>query len=187
MNRLLYILILIGLIGVFVIISSLQAEEKSIVNIVNIVGTVFSIVAFIIAIIQLNSIKKISIITNSTIEETKNKLKNSFSISDVSRGIKIIQEIQNYMSTDKYELARMRLQDLKPILIQLEQSVEFVSIFDSKDSYENSVLEIEVNISNFYDVIQGKRKINIGKLKLTLEKLSSVLIKYEQKLKFKTI
>ncbi len=84
-------LIIVGLLLTLYIVGfKLTDTEKTTVNVFSIIGTIASAFGFAIALIQIVALKEISVITQTTIQDTKEKLMLGISISDVTEAIKLI-------------------------------------------------------------------------------------------------
>lgn len=184
LNTSTYILSIIGVVISLLLAMKLQKEGKGIYEIVSVVGSVASLFGLIIAILQISSLKKIAEETNRAVEETKAELIQSISISDVSKAIKLIEQIQMYAGNKKFEAAHLRLQDLRILLIQFKGNAQSVRLND-KGKYDDLLADLGIHISNLYNTIFMKEKsINIVVLNQTLEDVAAILASLENELKF---
>jgi hypothetical protein len=184
LNTSTFILSIIGIVVCFFLGVKLQKEGKNIYEIVSAVGSVASFFGLAIAILQITSLKKITEATNLAVEETKAGLIQSISISDVSKAIRLIEQIQMYAGHKKFESAHLRLQDLRILLIQFKGNAHFVGL-NGKDKYDNLLADVGIHISNLYNTIFMKEKsINVAVLNQTLEDVGAILVTFENQLKF---
>jgi hypothetical protein len=179
------LIILAGIIISFLILYVLNNQKKlDIINGIGIVGSIASLVGISIAYLQILSVKRISESTNRAIDTTLNELMKSFSISDLSKAIKLIQEIQSLIRAEKQESALLRMQDLKSILIQIKH----IKILDGKYENEdyktlNTNLNIDISNINMY-LIKQKAGISFPKICENLESVTTFFAELENNLKY---
>ena len=162
------------------------SNKLDLVNGIGIVGSIASLTGIIIAYIQIVSVKKITESTNLAINKTLNELLKSFSISDLSRAIKLVQEVQNFIRLEKIESALLRMQDLKSILIQIRH-VEVLNDKYENEEYREIMTNLNIDISNINMIlIKQKNGINNVKLCENLELVSTFFSELESKLKYST-
>lgn len=183
------ILIIIGLlITLYFIGFKLTSDEKTTVNILSIIGTFSSIFGLAITLMQIIALKEISLLTQSTIAETKDKLMLGISISDVTEAIKLISEIDNFLGNQKNEIARSKIIDLKEKLIQFRSSKEFQLIIqDNKIKEIIDMLNIQISI--LYNVIYSDEdiKYNTDEIITQLQEISTYLTDFRNKIKYQTV
>jgi len=106
------------------------------------------------------------------------------SISEISKASKVIQEIQTSILHEKSELALIRMKDLKQILIQVKYNRDLTE-YTSINSYIQHITDLSIDINNVNDLLLGKKTgVNFSKVNQNLESLATVLIEFENKLKF---
>lgn len=177
------------LIGVFLIVLFIFIlDSRSLINILSVVGTMASFFGLAIAFIQIIALKQISEITQTTIGETKNKLILGISISDVTEAIKLISEIDNFFGNQKYEIARLKLIDLKDSLVQFKTSEEFKEIIDA-DSLNNLILDLNAQISALHVVVYSDEEIayNPESIITQIQDVSTYLSDFRNKIKYQTV
>lgn len=183
------ILFFIGICLSYYIISfELKEEEKKFINIISLTGTIFSFFGLAITFIQIIAIKEISVITQTTIKETKNKLILGISISDVTEAIKLISEIDNFLGTQKYEVARLKIIDLREKLIQFKSSEEFLLIVEN-DSIKQIIEKLNIQISTLYSIIYSEEDIKYNPENITdqLQDISTYLSDFRNNIKYQTV
>ncbi len=182
-------LIISGLIlTTYLIGFKLSTDERTTVNILSIIGTIASSFGLAIALIQIIALKEISVITQSTIKDTKDKLMLGISISDVTEGIKLISEIDSFIGNQKYEIARLKIIDLREKLIQFKSSKEFQLIIqDNKIQEIISLLNIQ--ISSIYNVIFSEEEIKYNPEEITnqLQEIATHLTDFRNNIKYQTV
>ena len=183
-NQVSITLVFIGVLLAIILVWRLPAAERNLINVTALVGSIASAFGLLIAVLQILSLKKITEATQEAVQETKDKLRRVISLSDVSRAIKLIEEIQNYASEEKYQLARLRLQDLRSLLLQFSGNADFGEIVEP-ELYERFLEDVNLSVVNLYDIMVGRKKrFDHSKLNQTLEKIVTILIQLENKLKF---
>ncbi len=175
--------IIIGaIILISVIIWQIDADDRTLLNISSIIGSIASLCGVIIAISEISSIKKISEITQNTIAETRSKLIQRISISDISKARNFIKQSQDYIRKNEYELAYLRLDDLRPLLEQFHHINEFTKL-QEYENYRILLKNMNVSIVSIRDY-KGKKEINTSKINKNLDEILAVLIKFENHLKY---
>jgi len=177
------ILCLFCIIGVPVIYKYVLSDnEQTTINFISLCGTFVSLIGLFITYIQVISLKQATEKTKLEIDNTLNRVNQIISISELSKGSKIIHEIQSANRSSNYELSLIRMQDLKAILIQVknQQNEDLI-----KDKFKTAIKNLGIDIGA-YDALLTKQKtgIDITKVNSNLEKLSTTLIEFENKLKF---
>lgn len=183
------IFIIVGvLLTAYLVGFKLTDEEKTTVNVLSIIGTIASSFGLAIALIQIIALKEISVVTQSTIKDTKEKLMLGISISDVTEAIKLISEIDSFIGNQKYEIARLKIIDLREKLIQFKSSKEFqVIIQDNKIKEIISMLNIQ--ISTIYNVIFSEEEIKYNPEDITnqLQEIATHLTDFRNNIKYQTV
>lgn len=182
-------LIIIGLIvSIYLVGFRLTDSEKTLVNVSTVIGTIASFFGLAIAFIQIFALKEISVITQATIQATKNKLMLGISISDVTESIKLISEIDSYIGNQKYEIARLKIVDLREKLIQFKSSEEFKLVV--QDNRIKEIIDVlNVQISTLYNVIFSDVDIKYNPDDITsqLQDIATHLTDFKNKIKYQTV
>ena len=97
-----YLIALAGILTCIVLVVIAYRDDQNPYTIASLIGSVASLFALVIAIIQIVSIKRISEATNKAVEETKDKIIHAISVSDVSKAIKLIEEVHRTYGHDNY-------------------------------------------------------------------------------------
>jgi hypothetical protein len=181
--------IIIGLV-LTAIILFIEKDNRTLLNVLSISGTMASFFGLAIAFIQIIALKDISEVTQLTINNTKDKLKLGISITDVTEGIKLISEIENYLGNLKFEIARLRLTDLKEKLIRFKSSDAFLTIVQ-KDEIKKIVDDLDIQISNLYSCVYPEPGSEIlfdnTILKNQLPKITTYLTEFRDKIQYQTV
>lgn len=176
----------IGTILIVILFNLITEKERTIVNFFTLFGTFASIFGLWIAYIQIISLKKTNEQTKIAVENSLNKINQMLSVSELSKAIKLIQEIQTSNNNGKHEVSLIRMKDLKAILIQIRFNLD-LNIYTETNSYNQNITDISININNMNDLLTGKKKgLNFSRLNSNLEELSTTISEFENKLKFET-
>ncbi|MCD8413700.1 hypothetical protein [Tenacibaculum finnmarkense] len=175
---------IIGLLIIIILYNNLNETDKNTVNFISIFGTFLSFFGIVFAFLQLESIKEINTNTHKEVKASISRINDILSISELSKGVKIIQEIQTSIQNKKYELSLIRMKDLKYILIQTKHNSKLIE-YTKKEEYENSIINLSIDINNVSDsILKPNKTVNYSKVNSNLEGLSTKISELENKLKF---
>lgn len=175
---------IIGLLIIVILYYNLNETEKNIVNFVSIFGTFLSFFGIVFAFLQLENLKEINNNTNTEVKKSISRVNDILSISELSKGVKIIQEIQASIHNKKYELSLIRMKDLKHILIQTKHNSKLIELTKNIE-YEDSIMNLSIDINNVSDsLLKSNKTVNYSKVNSNLEGLSTKISELENKLKF---
>lgn len=177
----LILLISILCIGICV---NLDHNLKNIVNYTTIIGTSLSLIGIIIAYLQILSIKNSYELVSTNVNIAIQRLNQVNRISDLSRSVKLTEEIQNYIKNNNYMLALLRMRDVKYILISIKHYEELISL-NYSEKYQATFNRFVVDLNNLNSHIEGTKKIDIKKINNNLEEISTQLSHIENHLKNK--
>lgn len=154
------------------------------INIISTVGSIASLTGIAIAYTQIISVKKISESSNIAIQSAISELVKSFSISDLSRSVKLVQEIQSLLRGDKMESSLLRMKDLKSMIIQIKH-VEILKEKYDFEEYKKSLTNLNIDMANINALlIKHKTGVNIQKINNNLEDISTFLNELENIIKY---
>jgi len=175
----------ICIIALVIILTIIYKQNKlDLIIFVGVFGSIASIAGISISYLQILSVKEISESTKRAIDSSLNEMIKSFSISDLSRTIKLIQEIQNFIRTDKIESSLLRMNDLKSVLIQIRH----VSFLDGKylrEDYQKISVDLNIDISNInLQLLNKKTGVNYHTICMNLENVVTFFTDLENKLKY---
>lgn len=162
----------------------LDAIERNLSNAFTIFGTYLSLIGILISISQIQDVASINESTKQAIDESIHRLNQLVVVADLSKAIKIIEEIQQFIQQQNYPIALIRMKDLKSILIQAKHHEnELLNI--NTTLFEINVNELIKDIFRLEDYILGvrNRNFNISKISKNLGALSTILTIVETKLK----
>jgi len=178
------LIFIIGFLGLFFYYNNLDKTLKNSLNLITIFGTYLSLFGIIMSFIQIYDLKAINDRTQKEVNESLKKINNILSVSELSKSLKIVDEIQNSLRSNKNEVALIRMKDLKYILIQIKHN-KALEIYTSNDEYSDLLVDLSIDISNLSDnIFRPHKNINVTKVNLNLEKISTKFSELENKLKF---
>lgn len=182
-------LIIVGLaLTFYILLFKLTTAERTTINIISVIGTMASLFGLAIAFIQIIALKEISVITQNTISDTKNKLMLGISISDVTEALSLVSEIDSFIGNQKYEIARLKIMDLREKLIQFKSSEEFKLIVQEVRIKE--IIEtLNLQISILYNVVfsEIELKFNSEDVNSQLQEVATYLTDFKNKIKYLTV
>jgi hypothetical protein len=182
-NTLIIISLFLMIVIVGFIMFFLDDTEKTIPNYITIIGTVLSLIGLLITYVNVFALKSEAIVISEQITRTYNKINQLNSIADISKAIKIVQEIQNFIHYKKIELALLRLRDLKCMLIQFSED-QLLNELTKNKAFEEQIKDLGIDINSIDSyVLQSNRKVNFSDIIKNLEELSTYLTKFEMKFK----
>jgi predicted nucleotidyltransferase len=157
--------------------------DRSILNFITLLGTFASLFGLIIALLQIKSIKKISEQTKQEVEKSLEHLNLLLSLSDLAKSNLMIREIMSHVKSGKYELAHIRMSDLKNILIEI-QNKENLKDYIGIKKYSQYVIDLTIDMKNvYYFLINNKNEVEFNKISDNLEDLSTIIIDLENRIK----
>jgi len=119
----------------------------------SIFGILASALGLFIVVIQIFALKSISQFTRETAENTRNRIISFLHASDISKSIKIIQEIQIYNRIKKFEISILRMQELKYSLVQIKNNSKFEEMIKVTD-FSNHITDLSININSVEKELQ---------------------------------
>lgn len=174
----------IGFLIIVILYYNLPQENKNVINFISIFGTFLSFFGIVFSFLQLYNIKEINAQTQAEVNKSINKINDILSISELSKAIKIIQEIQQYLHSDKKELSLLRMKDLKQILIQIQYNGKLE--LANNEEFNQYIVDLSIDINNISDnLLNEKKRVEVSKIISNLEEVSTILSKFENNLKFK--
>lgn len=179
------LLFIIGTVIIVFIFIMLPEKDKSIVNAFSLFGTFFSLFGLAVAYFQIQSINFTNNQTKMAINASLLRINQILSVSELSKANKTIQEIQSFLSHNKYEMALLRMKDLKSILIQVKFN-EDLTEYTGNNIYNQNITTLGSDMNNLNSLIIGyKKDLNFSRLNQNLEGISTILTEFENKIKYK--
>jgi hypothetical protein len=159
-------------------------KDQNMINGITVLGTYLSLLGIVISYFQIKSVKDINEKTKTAIEKSLQRLNQLVVVADLSKAIKIIEEIQQFIQQKNYAIVLIRMKDLKSILIQAKHNEEANKLIEY-ESFCINLNELIVDIKNMHEFTTGYKKTNLNFSKIAnhLEDLSTTLTAFEHKLK----
>jgi len=175
------------IVFVLCIITYFFRDKLNIITYISIIGSYASLFGIWISYEQIKSVKDISKITQQSIEKNLSEVNLYLSYSDISKTIKIIYEIENYILISKLEPALIRMRDLKLALIQISQNSRLIKEDDKKKLLTTHITNLGIDIANVYSHIKDQGELDPKVINQNLENATTYLAELESKLKFQKL
>ncbi len=146
------------------------------------VGSVASVFGLLIAIVQILAVKRVTDATHSAVKETKEQLISRISLADVAKASSIVEQIQMQLMNRKFELAHLRLQDLRSLLMQFRAG--HLSNDRVNEHYDELLKNVGIHSENLFGAIYKKKTIDITVINHTLQGVIDILVAAENDLTF---
>jgi hypothetical protein len=178
--------IAVALLLAIILFMKIPAEQNTLLNQVGVLGTIASVLGLVLTYIQVLSIKETTVKTKKAVDDSINRVNEILTISELSKGIKNIELIQNSIKSENFDLAEILMKDLKSLLIQTKHIRDFATNTGTGE-FQTLLLNLAMDINNLRQ-LDNQEGIEIDHFKImsNLDDVSSVLIELENKLKFKT-
>lgn len=161
--------------------------DPSLIDYIMRFGTFASLAGLYYIILQIIKIKDISESTNEAVAKTHSSLVNNITRSNISRGLKTIQETQGLIRNKKYEISLIRLQEIKAFLIDMMHNNGFSEMINDF-KIKNDIKKLQGYINSVDKEIQIKKNqdytLDGSIINSYLESLSSKLSIFDTKLKY---
>ncbi|MGI4729788.1 MAG: hypothetical protein ACRYGB_14530 [Janthinobacterium lividum] len=165
--------------------SLLPTKDKTFINVLSIIGFLLSLLGIVIAYLQILSIKQIAVDTQNEIKENIRLSNNLFMLSDISRKVAMVNEIQGYFLRDEnVELCILRMTDLKVILNSIKNQEHYRTLITKRnflDIFQN--FNLDLNNLNKHIINNPRNKIDKIVISEHLEEMSTLFLSVETKLK----
>jgi hypothetical protein len=161
-----------------------EQKVQNMINGITVFGTYLSVFGIFISYLQIKSAAAINLETKYAIEKSLEKMNQLILVADLSKANKIIDEIQQYIVHEYYQIALIRMKDLKSILIQAEQNKDiYATMLDN--CFTNNLDTLKADIISLHQFTTGFKKsgLNFSKISIHLEELSTSLTAFEHQLK----
>lgn len=150
---------------------------------ITIFSSLITIFGFIITIIQIIKTRKISNAAYSAASEAKTVIKNTIVISDLSKLVKSIQEIQNDIANEKNDAAFLRTKVLIHALIEIRQLALSME-YDKSNIITKMVAQLGILRRQLEEAIYKKEKVEVLKINQKLSEFEIELSELTAKIKF---
>ena len=184
-QKLTVIIFLVLTLIAIILFVNFRSQKDSYFDFISVWGSAASIGGFIFLFFQVKSQQALTKEVNQKIEDTKNLLTRIASISDISKGTKIAEQAQDFLKVQKFELASLRLKDLREILIQMRNYDEKHEVIKYGDSiHSRHISNINIDLNNIHDyLLKKKSSINEVQIIHNLEEVGTFITEFEIKIK----
>jgi hypothetical protein len=173
-------IILLITAGVFFLL--VPVGERTIVNGFTIFGTPLSLYGIAIAYLQIGSVRKINKVIEEEVRASTAKKDMLLSVSDIQKAISIINYINDKINNEKYELAQLKIGDLREIVVSIKCKKNFNEYVPENYGSHLSNLTDDIGSINNY-IRNNNNMLNLELISRHLTNLSGALIEIENKLK----
>lgn len=146
------------------------------------VGSVASLFGLLIALVHILAVKRVTDATHNAVKETKEQLISRISLADVAKASRIVEQIQTQLVNKKFELAHLRLQDLRALLMQFRAGHLLKD--GVNEQYDELLKSMGIHSENLYGAIYKKKMIDITVINHTLQGVIDILVTAENDLTF---
>lgn len=159
------------------------ANSNRLMAYLSLIGNIASIAGILFAVYQILKIKSNSELTKIAIEETRHDIERIFSIADLTKSNEAIKLIQDSIATTKYEIALLRLQELKLMIIEFKE-IPLLDVGDFKQRISDIIIKLGVDIISLHNcVISTDSRFRPEIVLEHLESTSEMLTEIKSKLK----
>ena len=155
-------------------------EQLTIFNLATLLGFYVSIYGLAVALWQIIALQNITISTQFAVKQTREKVEQILSISDLAKIVTIIRIIEEYINSEKYELAKLRLCDVKDFMMR----VEFIGKIEfDKDDFGRLKKRVEIGLNNIDKQMSNRGRLDKIVFCQDMEEIASMLSRLENQLK----
>jgi hypothetical protein len=150
------------------------------VVLLGVVGSYASVFGIIYTLLQVRHLSSEAEIIKKTAEETKQRLFEFEHFGSLATAIKLVQEIQGYARSRKYELAVARLQELK---IAIERAKHVLGGKNPERGFDDSVRTINFQIASMEKEFEVHHtQLRISAINSELETIMDFLVRIQNQL-----
>jgi hypothetical protein len=158
-------------------------QGRTLPEILAIVGSVASLFGLLIAIMQILAVKKVADATHAAVNETRARLVSRISLADVAKATRIVEQIMTHLMNKKLELAHLRLQDLREMLMQFRAG-SFLN-GETTAQYDQLLTNVGIHSENLFSAIYKDKSIDVRVINHTLQCIVEILVKAENELTYR--
>lgn len=158
--------------------------NNHLITYLSLAGSIASIVGILFAIYQILKIKSNTEITRISVERTRHDIERIFSIADITKSNETIKLIQDSIATAKYEIALIRLQELKLMIIEFKE-IPLLDVGNFKSRISELIITLGIDIISLHNcVISSDTRFRPKVVLEHLETVSEMLTEIKAKLKY---
>lgn len=178
------LLLFIGVLGAIIVLLLLPEKSKILLNYISVIGTFASVFGLLIAYLQILSLKSTSKSIGKAVQSSTHRINTIFSIADLAKSKKIIEEVQLMLQNDIYHAGVLRLKDLKELLIQAKYNEDLQKLTQLQE-YKSIIIDTGIDITTLNNyILKVKSTINKSKIISNLEQTRTKIIEFENELKY---
>jgi hypothetical protein len=183
-NRTALSLVATGIVATAVVALLLLRAGREAAVVLSAAGSVASLFGLIIIAIEVLSLRGVAESTRQAVEGTQAEIAASISLADISRALRSIEQVQSFARDGKYELAHMRLQDVRDLLVRLRDNPRFSPSLKPKQ-FRELLSSVGAELSGLYDsAYDSTTEFDSRRLYQNMERLVIVLVSFENQLRF---
>lgn len=178
-----YILCIVLIVGVVYFARFYDNARQD--SISSLIGTIITILGFWLTVSQLKTVEQIATETQTKVDDAvgfvKNRIKEILSVSECVAAQQTVNDIEKYVSDNKFELAVLKLKEIHKALIGIFRDEELKS--KTSITLDLLVKNIGLDITNLYTNISTPSQVNVKDIFPHLRDASVVFIEIENYLK----
>ena len=144
------------------------------------VGTYVSIFALVVTLIQVRNLEKTAVTVKAAADSAKEAAEKVMDISSIAIYISYLRFVKECLTNEKYELARIRLQDIKDFLPRVRH---ISGLAYSDNEFRSVITGIEEILTSLDDEINNVNRVDISSITRNIEKVATFLDTIENQLK----
>lgn len=157
-------------------------EQQTIFNLATLLGFYVSIYGLVVTLWQIIALQNITKSTQSAVAQTREKIEQILSISDIAKIVTTIRLIEEYINSEKYELAKLRLCDVKDFMMR----VEFIGKIELDiEEFGRLKKRVEIDLNSIDKQLSNKARLDKIIFCQDMEEIASMLSRIENQLKSK--
>lgn len=132
---------------------------SSISDYISAVGSIASLYGIVFTLWQISQVKRVTEAVSEAVDKKLEEIDSLIVYADVKRHIEICNSINLYLMSKKYEIAAIKIEQLKEVLINLKQSKDLqVKDIDAASSH---IFNLNVDLQSIRKYMYGTDKLNV--------------------------
>lgn len=159
---------------------------QTIINIISFIGSIASVVGIYLTYRQVKDTRQIAETTKHAVANAMKDVQRTLTIVEVANHLAIIEQIQNAIRYNKFELALKIMRDLRTSIIQIREAP---LLLDTSHyiTLSNLIQQLVNDINNVHETLNKPEKLNKEIVIKHFDDLSTQLAEIQAKFKHKTI
>lgn len=155
------------------------------IDLLAIAGAIASTFGLLIIFIQVSAIRSTTDAAHMAAQSTHDEVMSFLLALDITRTVKLVQEIQLFNRSKRFEIAIIRMQDLKYVLRNILNNSRFSELIDHQ-RYQDHINKISLQIGSLEkEFQQPSKKINTARMNKVFELVLNDLVDIDTRLKQK--